>query len=107
MGEATLIRANSLMTGRKGRLCLGDIPIYLAMRRGDADGAGAEGRINGPIGDYFQVDFFTGEFGVVFLADEFFIAGIVWLNGHSRVADFGFRTGSGNGNGKIFGIFKV
>ena len=62
------------------------LPVYLTMRRRDAERARAEIFFHGRIGDDFQMDLFAGENSIEFLANIFLVSRIVRMNGDSRVA---------------------
>ena len=81
---------------------LGHLEVHRVVGRGDLDGAGAEGGVDGFIGDdgYLAVD--GGQDDL--LADHRLEALVVGVDGHGRIAEDGLRAGGGHGNKLAFAL---
>ena len=69
-----------------------DVPVSVAVGGRETDRAGTESRIDLFIGDDGYMNRDIAKDRIVFFADKFFIARIVWVHSDADIAHLGFRA---------------
>ena len=87
-------------------MCLGHVPVNLAMRRSDAQSSGAEIFFYRVVSDYLYRERSADKINFISFPDILFIAFILRMDRDGGVSELGLRSGGGNRDGEVLGIFE-